>query len=241
MFFWKSRNITDYFLKRTRCLKKKPECTPGRQEYSMFTEGGVEAEVGEFLYAFVKMVKPSRILETGTHHGISAMYMGQALRENQKGHLTTLDIFQETIDKARTLWREVGVAARIRAVREHSLKYETQETFDMLFLDSEPDIRFDELVKFYNHLIPGGFVFIHDLHPHLGLEGLKLNGMENWPYGDFRKKFGHLIQDHSLQTFTFRTPRGLTIFQKTDADFGHTNFLREKHFAAGASRSNLPM
>lgn len=220
--------ITEILLKKTKALEPQPEYTPGREDYSMFNTGGVEIEVAEFLYSFVKMVKPRRILETGTHLGVSAMYMAKGLQENGGGgKIVTLEIFDENIRKSEALWRDTGVHGAIEVHKKPSLEYETQETFDVLFLDSEPDIRFDELLRFYPRLRPGGFILIHDLHPNLGLSGLVINGMKDWPFGDFRTKFGHLLKDFSLQTFTFRTPRGLVVFQKADGDFSHTRYLRE--------------
>ena|GEM_PF-6341551 len=220
-------NITDYLLQRTNSLDKQPEITPNCQHYSMFNTGGVEVEVGEFLYSFVKMIKPARILETGTHHGISSLYMAQALKENKKGHLTTLEIFDENIERSRRLWKEAGVSDVVTCVKEDSLKYGSKGPWDVLFLDSEPHLRFDEVVRYYPHLSAGGFIFIHDLHPNLSLSGVVIDGMEHWPYGDFRPKFGELLKDYSLQTFSFRTPRGFTVFQKADQDFAHTRYLRD--------------
>ncbi len=222
------RGITAYLMKKTRLLKAQPEYMEGRENYTMFNTGGVELEVGEFLYAFVKMTKPLRILETGTHLGISAMYMGQALKENDEGgKIVTLEIFDENIKKSETMWRQTRVQESVIALKARSLEFETNEIFDMLFLDSEPDIRFDELMRFYPSLKPGGFILVHDLHVNLGRSDASVNGMKNWPFGDFREKFGHLIMDHSLQTFVFRTPRGLVVFQKSAVDFSHTNFLRQ--------------
>ncbi len=220
--------ISRHLLKKTKALDPQPEYTPGRENYTMFNTGGVELEVGEFLYAFVKMTKPLRILETGTHLGVSAMYMAQALKENRGGgRVITLEIFDENIKQSKKLWRETGVSEYVKAVKKPSLEYEASEEFDLLFLDSEPDIRFDEVNRFYPRLKPGGFIFIHDLHPNLGQSNLFINGMKNWPFGDYREKFGHLLKDHSLQAFTFRTPRGLVIFQKSADDFDHAKFLRE--------------
>lgn len=225
-FIRQNKNVTDYMISKTRRLKKQIEASPNGANYSMFNDGGVEIEVGEFLCAFIKMIKPKNILETGTHLGVSSMYMAQALKENNCGHIETIEINPDFINQSKRLWSDVGVQSYITTIKEESLKFVCTKNYDVLFLDSEPQYRFDELVRFYDFLNPGGFIFIHDLHPHLGLDGPYLNGMECWPYGDFRPKFGDLIKDFSLQTFTFRTPRGFTIFQKSDKDFGHTKHLQ---------------
>jgi predicted O-methyltransferase YrrM len=218
--------ITRYLASRSRLLEPEPEVTPGASHYAMFNTGGVEVEVGEFLYAFVKMIKPRRILETGTHLGISAMYMAQALKENGAGTLTTLEIFPHHIARARRLWGQTGTDGVIEARHQRSLDYEPEGELDMLFLDSEPGLRFDELVRFYGRLRPGGFILIHDLHHHLGRSNLVVDGLRHWPFGDYREKFGHLIADFSLQVVAFRTPRGFVLLQKADAAFAHTRQLR---------------
>ena len=36
-------------------------------DYQAYNSGGVEVEVGELLYSFVRVLKPKRVFETGTH------------------------------------------------------------------------------------------------------------------------------------------------------------------------------
>jgi predicted O-methyltransferase YrrM len=51
----------------------------------------VELEIGELLYAVVRALKPKVVVETGTHKGFSALMIAQALKENEVGHLYTID------------------------------------------------------------------------------------------------------------------------------------------------------
>lgn len=46
---------------------------------------------GFFLYALCKIMKPSKIVETGVAYGLSSMYVLQALYENKKGALYSID------------------------------------------------------------------------------------------------------------------------------------------------------
>jgi predicted O-methyltransferase YrrM len=55
---------------------------PTLPSYSSFNDAGIEVETGEFLYAMTRLLKPDRVLETGTHWGIGAAYMGTALKDN---------------------------------------------------------------------------------------------------------------------------------------------------------------
>ena len=63
----------------------------------MFNSGGVEVEVAELLYSLVRSIKPNRIVETGTHLGISSLYMALAARENNKGKVITYEIIPELL------------------------------------------------------------------------------------------------------------------------------------------------
>ncbi len=218
-------NITDYLMSKTKSLKKLPEYCANPAGFSMFNTGGTEVEVGEFLYSFVKMIKPSVILETGTHFGISSMYMGQACLENKKGLVTTLEPSTTIADVAKSLWVDIEVQDYINSVIEKSLDYTGTHKIDFLFLDSEPNIRFDEFNKYWPMVRSGGFIAIHDLHPSLSYAEIPINGMECWPYGDFRPKIGKYILDHDVQVISFPTPRGFTLFQKKSAGMAYTRHL----------------
>jgi len=198
---------------------------PTNSDYQCFNDGGVECQVGDFLYGFVRMIRPQYIFETGTHLGISSSYMGMALKDNAYGSLTTVEIFKEKILRAEKLWDRLGIHDYVIADNERSLVYELNYEVDILFLDSEPDIRFKELKRFYPFLKEGGFAFIHDTprtlcqgnfnpdHPHL----------KSWPFGDMLPEIQSLVQDCDLQVAQFGTPRGLTMFYKThpnDYKFG---------------------
>ena len=204
----------------------KPEAT-NKEHFTMFNTGGVETEVGEFLYALTRLVRPKRVLETGTHFGISDLYFALALEANCLGDLTTIEFNPPFYLMAQALFETVGVSHRIELIRDRAERYDPGDTqFEILFLDTEPSMRFDELVRFYPNVAPGGFIIIHDLHPHLGLTVKNLADTQDVGFGDFRKKFGDLLEEHSLQTISLPAPRGLTIFQKIGSGFGANHYLR---------------
>lgn len=207
--------ITEYMLSKTNRLQISPEITPGNHGFSMFNDAGTEVEVSEFLYSLTRMIKPNFVLETGTHIGISSSFIGQALKDNEKGKLVTLEIELSHLTNARHLWDKIGIEAYVSGYLSRSLEYEIgDQEIDFLFLDSEPQLRFDEFLRFWPHLRQGGFIAIHDLHPHLGFTKETIHGIFCWPYGDFREKIGPYILSKDVQIFSFPTPRGLTFFQK---------------------------
>lgn len=223
--------ITKDILSQTKRLTVQSEgnFTPGKQEWSCFNSGGVEVEVAEFLYSLVKMVKPGFIVETGTHLGVSALYMALACRENKKGSIWTYEVIPELQLKARDLWQDLGVLRYINSLLKPSLEADIPNNLkiDLLFLDSEPQFRFDEFLKFWDQVSPGGLILVHDLHPSLGHHGKTYHGVYDWPYGDFRAKIGSFIKDHKVQTISFPTPRGFTIFQKESPGFEAVKYLKE--------------
>ena len=77
-------HIADFFnnLKSEKYpSKKKPYPT----EYSIDDKSGL------FLYLLCKITKPEQVVETGVAYGLSTMYVLQALEENKKGSLHSID------------------------------------------------------------------------------------------------------------------------------------------------------
>ena len=82
-----------------------------------------------------------------------------------------------------------------------------------MFLDSEPHLRFHELVKFYPNLEEGGFVLIHDLHNHLGQETIP-DHEPFWPWTALPEEIKSWLKNRELTPWYFPNPRGMTAFQK---------------------------
>lgn len=215
--------ITEY-IKNKANINSQPE--PSNSTYRMFNTGGVECEVGEFLYSLVRMIKPEKILETGTHFGVSSAYMALGMSHNNFGKIITID--PTYYEEAKQLHKNLNVTQYITQIELHAEKFETDEMFDIAFLDSEPILRFSEFDYFYKNIKPGGLIIIHDLHQHLsyGSVNLDLPDFKHWPYGDFRKIIGKYILNLEIQTFSFKTPRGITLFQKSNEDMSYIKHLK---------------
>jgi predicted O-methyltransferase YrrM len=195
---------------------------PTDARYRCFNTGGVEVEVGEFLYGLVRMVKPDRVLETGTHKGISASYMGLALRENAQGVLTTVDLTPENVRDSGELFATLGLQPQVEQVYGDAAQFVWghSDPIDILFLDTEPQTRFGEMLRFFPEVREGGFILIHDLHHHLSQEDNPELGF-GWPYGRLPDELKRLIDERKLRLVHFRTPRGFTLFYKpAPEDYG---------------------
>lgn len=216
----------DLAKKSNGIIKLQPEVSDTTGRYMMFDDGGVETEVGEFLYGFVRIMKPKDILETGTYSGISTMYMAQGLIDNGEifegryGLVKTLEFEQYHLSRARNLWNSMGLDMVVGTHLGNSLKYQPDRNYQFILLDTEPQQRFAELLKFYPFLDQGGYIAIHDL-PNTLCQG-NLNPdhpeMKSYPYGDVPEEMANLIKDGNLRLFHFPTPRGITFFYKPKAE-----------------------
>lgn len=202
-------------------LDKIQEPTDGR--YVCNNTGGVELEVGEFLYGLVRMMKPAAILETGTHQGVASSYLASGLRDNveqypqEAGHLDTIELEKQHLEKAIEQWARLGLSTFITSHLTSSLEVITGKMYDIIFLDTEPEIRFEELLKFRKNLNEGGLIMIHDLGGGMCQVDNEELGF-GWPFGELPNKIIELVREDSLRPFHFATPRGLTCFYKPRKD-----------------------
>jgi predicted O-methyltransferase YrrM len=187
--------------------------------FESFNDAGVECEVGEFLYAMVRVLKPYHILETGTHWGMSTMYMASACRDNGHGIVETLEFATENYLKADDHFRRSNLKPYIINHPADVTKWtpKSDRRYQMALLDTEPQLRFNEFVRFFDYFTPGSFVFIHDLHRHMGQVDNSEHGFA-WPWGKIAPGLRTFVEFGVARPFHFPTPRGLTGFYITHPD-----------------------
>lgn len=133
-----------------------------RRLYDMEVGRGVEQEVGMFLYGLVRMMKPRICIETGTHCGDSAEWIGRALYDNGPGRLFTCDTDLSKVESSRDRLKNFPVVI-LNALGEHVLRT-LVPPFDFVFIDSgDPETREKELMLLdETNIAPGGVVCWHD-------------------------------------------------------------------------------
>lgn len=182
--------------------------------YSAFNSGGVETEVGEFLYGLLRMIKPDYVLETGTHKGIGASFIGMALKDNFKGILETVEyipeIHKEAVERIHTMGLDAYVKCYLMDVKDLPV----QHNYQVVLLDTEPQTRFAEFLKFYPYVDEGGYIFIHDLGRELQQKEIPGLGW-GWPFGKLPDEIRDLMRTGKIHPFYFNTPRGISGFYKS--------------------------
>lgn len=194
---------------------------PLSQGFSSFNDAGIEVETGEFLYAFTRMLKPMNVLETGTHIGVGAAYMGTALKDNHMGHLETIEFIPEIHQRAQKRIFDLNLVNEVTCRLGDVAQFTPIPgmMYKLILLDTEPQTRFAELIKFFPYLEEGGFVFIHDLHRGMHQGDAQRNNVDHpdmlyWPYGALPDTIKEWVKEDKLRPFHFSTPRGLTGFYR---------------------------
>lgn len=190
---------------------------PKAPGFHSFNDAGVESEVGEYFYSMVRLLQPDNVLETGTHWGVSASYIGLALKDNQKGHLDTFEFLSGNHIKASIRIQKLSLGQQVTTHFGDIANFTPEVTYKMVLLDTEPQTRFDELIQFYDVVEPGGFIFIHDLHRHMHQIPNQDHGFA-WPFGELPEFIKDKVKKDELRPFHFSTPRGLTGFYKVHPD-----------------------
>jgi len=124
----------------------------------------VPRQDGEFLHFLVKATHAVSVLEVGTSHGYSALWMGLALEETG-GHLTTIEIDPARHALARSHVAEAGLSPRVRLLLgdAHREVDRLSGPFDFVFLDADKEGQVDYFQKLYpSKLAPGGILAVHN-------------------------------------------------------------------------------
>ena len=119
---------------------------------------------GEFLHLMVKATRAMNVLEVGTSHGFSAIWIGLALEETG-GRLTTIEIDRERYNLARVHVSEAGLLERVTLIKgdAHVEVAKLDGPFDFVFLDADKEGQMDYFRKLYpQKLVPGGIIAVHN-------------------------------------------------------------------------------
>jgi caffeoyl-CoA O-methyltransferase len=119
---------------------------------------------GQFLNFLVKVARAQNVLEIGTSIGFSAIWMGAGLEETG-GKLTTIEILEERVQKAKENVGKAGLTHRVNFKQgdAHQIVTTLEGSFDMIFLDADKEGQAEYFKKLHpNKLAPGGLLLCHN-------------------------------------------------------------------------------
>lgn len=129
---------------------------------------GTEAEVLNWLYSTVCLLKPSMILETGTAEGFGSIALASACKANGFGHVHTLELDADTHARAMRRIRAAGLSEYVTGHNLSSLDFlsETDIRFNLAFFDSMIEIRASEYERCLDRGLLNGLAVFHDTSPY---------------------------------------------------------------------------
>jgi predicted O-methyltransferase YrrM len=184
--------------------------------YHAIDPGSTELEVLNFINALVCLFKPGRVLETGTYLGFGSCAIAAGLKSNGRGHLVSIDI-----DAPRLAWAREHIEqfdptleSWVTLVNGSSLDYLAAagtEPFDLVFIDSDFKIRFQELKILCERCLfaPGAVCVIHDTSP------LRIPTTEHPPDAAADLKDRHVLASlgPEFEVFAFPNSRGFHLLR----------------------------
>jgi predicted O-methyltransferase YrrM len=177
-----------------------PEC-PFPEKWHMVDAQSAELEVLDFLKSLVLTVKPDLIVETGTFIGHSAIKMAEGLRSNGFGRIITIEYDPAIFAKASENIDASGLASWIECRNASSLDTHIEGVIDILYSDSDTNIREKEIRRFLPQIRPRGLVLVHDASSHFKV---------------IREAALRLEKEGLLSVVLLSTPRGLVVAQKRE-------------------------
>jgi len=177
-----------------------PEC-PHPERWHMYDSMTAEVEVLDFLKVLVTTVKPELVVETGTFSGLSTLRIAEGLQANGFGRVITCEHDPKVLAAAQQRFDSSGLEQWIDARSESSLEMKIEGQIDMLFCDSDPPLREQEVRKFLPQMNPHGLILMHDAS----------SSMKMVREGALRLEAEGLIS-----VLLLPTPRGLVVAQKRD-------------------------
>lgn len=175
-----------------------PEC-PHPERWHMLDAQSAEIEVLEFLRSLILLVKPDLIVETGTFIGHSSLMMAEALEANGRGRIITIEYDPAVFRKAKEQIDGSHLRWRIEYRNGSSLEETIDGNIDILYSDSDINMREQEVRRFLPQMKPGGLVLIHDASSHFKV---------------VRAAALRLEEEGLLSIVLLSSPRGLCLAQK---------------------------
>ncbi len=143
-----------------------PECAHP-ERWSMIDSMTAEVEVLELLATLVTTLKPELVVETGSFLGVSTEWIARGLERNGSGRVISCEFDPVVYAKAKERLAGSPLLRWMDLRNESSLEMPVEGTIDLLFSDSDPELREAEVKRFLPQMTPHGLIVIHDASSHL--------------------------------------------------------------------------
>jgi predicted O-methyltransferase YrrM len=157
-----------------------------------------EVEVLEFIATLVTTIKPRLVVETGSFLGVSTEWIARGLERNGRGKVVSCEFDTVVYEKAKARLEASPLSEWMELRNESSLEMQVEGTIDLLFSDSDVQIREAEVKRFLPQMKPTGVILMHDASSHLQVVRAAALKME---------------EEGLISVVLLPTPRGLVVAQ----------------------------
>ena len=129
----------------------------------------ITRDTGEFLSVLVRAASARRVLEIGTSNGYSTLWLASAVRATG-GAVTTIELSGYKVGLAQQNFNRSGLGSSITLVQEDAgrvLERAANESFDLIFLDSERPEYPGWWPQLRRVLRPGGLLIVDNATSHV--------------------------------------------------------------------------
>lgn len=142
--------------------KPHSEC-PEPAFWSAHDAASAEYEVTSFLCALVRLTKPRLVVETGAFHGFTTVALANAVRDNGRGRVISVELEPTAAQSARDRIASDDLFEWATVILSSSLEWLPDDPIDLLFLDAGAGWhRANEFLHFRPRMHPGTFIAVHD-------------------------------------------------------------------------------
>ncbi len=139
---------------------------------------------GKIIHDLVLRIKPTIAVEIGCFIGVSSVWIGSALKKNNKGHLYSIDLFNPKFPYPPFHWgflenpmeftelniKNAELHEQINILRMKSsnfVKKIKKRNIDFLFIDGDHSIGgcIDDFFNYYPYIKKNGTIILHDIYP----------------------------------------------------------------------------
>ncbi len=174
-----------------------PEC-PEPERWSMIDSMTAEVEVLEFIATLVTTIKPRLVVETGSFLGVSTEWIARGLERNGRGKVVSCEFDTVVYAKAKERLEASPLREWMELRNESSLEMQVEGTIDLLFSDSDVQIREAEVKRFLPQMNANGVILMHDASSHMEVVRAAALKME---------------EEGLISVVLLPTPRGLVVAQ----------------------------
>jgi len=173
-----------------------------------------------FLLSFLNMIVAlsgaKRVLEIGTFVGYSAMQFARMVGKN--GHVTTLEVFPEFAEAARTNFAQNGFSEQITLIEGDAgktLAALPNASFDLIFIDGSKQSYLDYAIRCEELITKKGVMVIDDVFFH----GDTLNATPSTEKGlGCKRLLEHYREDKRFVTLLLPLRNGILLLFRRDGE-----------------------